>query len=705
MADFSFCSPSPDSKCGLTRTSDDMYSNNTDLVLNGALSGTQTHAISPANRKKNVSRFQLLGVAFLLLAGTAAHAKKTFYFANDGDDANNGTSAATPWKTIAKANSVLPLLGPSDSIRLRRGDVFRDDYIRCMDTRTVTAGMDAVSSRPTCSGKAGAPVQITYYGSSSLPAPIIDGADPLALTWTLVGGTTWEAKVTGPMPSKLYVDAATKESQQLLPVPNVTGGYVASATYNLYDGVTYGGALYIRGAKAAAVGIGPNNLGTWISTANDFVGNRSQNFSNTNSGEQNVEVTPGSWYGSGSTILVNLADGSDPNNHTFEGTQRSYGIVLSGVNYVTVRGLAVEHTLQTAILSAGGPSLGTYFTGEHNRIVNNSVWNYGSIVGDSFALGNGHTSSVAAGIMMRASGDYNPHLIQGAYVGGNYVGTMDAYFSMRQAPNAGIDMAGIDGGGTANNIVAEKNYIRTVNTRALVYDTAGLYLSPGQTLRNLGGRITNNEMTNSQGNLFFTTTEGGMEDHNRIHHSYGEGVQTGGNSISTSTEPQIHAFDLIYDLGEDGNLEGFNGFDCNAKLDGGYWLNNTVYNVYGGALTFETGCTNVHVHNNIMDQNALAFPDFKVINYGHVMYYDIGSGDVNPDFSNNVWVPGPQFHPFFGHGKAYKCAAFFSAWPDKNSFCTTNPGFTSPDVGKFDLAVGSPAMTAAENGAKAGALQ
>ena len=639
MADFQFSHLSPDSKCGLIRASDSLRSNNSDLELNGASFSNASHAETASSRKSKVSRANLLGVALLLLAGTAAHAKKTFYVANNGDDANNGTTAATPWKTIGKVNSILPLLGPSDSVRLRRGDVFRDDYLRCTNTRTVTAGMNAVSSRPTCSGVSGAPVQITYYGTSTLPAPIIDGADPLAVTWKLVSGTTWAATVTGTMPSKLFVDAATKESTQLLPVPNATGLYVANATYNPFDAVTYNGAFYVRGAQTASASIGPNNLYAWISTANDFVGNKSQNFSNTNSGEQNVMATPGSWYGSGSTILVNLADGSNPNNHTFEGTQRSYGIVLYGVNYVAVKGLAVEHTLQSAIISAGAPSLGTYFTGEHNQIVNNSVWNYGSIVGDTFSLGGNHISSVAAGIMMRASGDYTPHLIQGAYVGGNYVGTMDAYFSMRQAPNAGIDLAGIDGGGTANNVIAEKNYIRTVNVRGMVYDATGLYLSSGTTLRNLGGRITNNEMTNNQGNLFFTTTIGGMEDHNKIHNTYGEGVQSGGNSVSTSSEPQVHAFDLIYDLNVDGNLEGFNGFDCNAGLVGGYWLNNTVYNVYGGALTFETGCTNAHVHNNIFDQNALGWPAFTVTNYGYVMYYDVGSGDVNPDFSNNSGSP------------------------------------------------------------------
>ena len=124
MADFQFSHLSPDSKCGLIRASDSLRSNNSDLELNGASFSNASHAETASSRKSKVSRANLLGVALLLLAGTAAHAKKTFYVANDGDDANNGTTAATPWKTIGKVNSILPLLGPSDSVHLRRGDVF-----------------------------------------------------------------------------------------------------------------------------------------------------------------------------------------------------------------------------------------------------------------------------------------------------------------------------------------------------------------------------------------------------------------------------------------------------------------------------------------------------------------------------------------------------------------------------------------------------
>lgn len=656
-----------------------------------------------ANRHR---RSQVLGFGLLLLAGTAAHAKKVYYVSSStGSDTNNGTSASTPWKTIAKANTILPTLGPSDAVLLNRGDVFRDDYLRCTNTKTITAGMTVSSSRPTCSGTAAAPITIGSYGSSSAPNPVVDAADPMPLSWTLVSGSTWKATVSGNMPQKLYVDGATTETSQLLPVANSTGNYVSNATYHPYDLVSSAGQLYVRGPQAPSAGVAPTNSNYWIALYNSFANNTSQNFSATNTGPENVEGTPGSWYGTGDTVYVHLADGSDPNKHSFEGSQRAYGVLLYGVNYVTVKNITVEHTVESAIASIAGPSAGTYFTGEHNSIINNKVFNYGTIVLDTLNIG-GHLNGEVAGILVRASGDYNPHLVQKNLIAGNYVGHMDGYFGVRSAVHsAGITAVGVDANGTENDIVVQNNYIATVNTRGIVYNTEGLLTNGGLTLRNNGGRVTGNELVNNQGNIFFSTVDGGIADHNKIHDSFGEGIQSGGNSLSSSSAPQTFSYNLIYNLGLSASMELFNGFDCNGNLVNGYWTNNTVYNTYGADLTFENGCTYPHVHNNIFDQNAMEWPANDKLNASYLMYYVRGAGNLGPDFSNNVWVPGPQWHPFFGNHAPFTCATFFSGWPDKNSVCVTNPGFTNPAAGNFSLTSSSPALKVAENGTKAGAIQ
>ena len=663
------------------------------------------HHLQKDRRTKRYTRSSapalLSGLIFSVV--TVAHAT-TYYVSNAGNDANAGTSPVLPWRTIAKVNAKLPSLLPGDSVLLQSGGIFRDDYVRCVNSTVVTPGMSVTKTPPPCSGSSTAPLTISAYGNASRP-PVLDGADPLSLSWTRVSGTTWQATIIGTLPGKLFVDAATAESTPLLPVPNAQGGYVSSAKYAPYDEVTANGTTYVRGPQSASSNVDPTQVGTWVSLANSYAGNTSQNFSTTASGLQNVESTPGSWYASGKTIFVHLADGSDPNSHTFEGTRRPYGVFLSGANHVTVKGLVLEHVLMSGILSVASNSAGTYFTGEYNNFTGNFIWNYGSIAADSLSL-TGHTNAEVAGVLVRASGEYNPHLVRGNYVAGNYVGRIDTYFGLRnELHHAGIGAFGIDGGGSADQIIIKSNYVSTVNSRGIVYNTSGLYASPGTTLLNNGGRVTGNELTNNQGNLYFTAVLGGMEDHNKIHHSFGEGVQTGGGSVSTSTQPQVHSFDTIYHVAESASLGLFNGFDCNGTFANGYWLNNTVYDVFGATITFENGCSRPHLHNNIMDQNALRFPTYDIVNPSYLVYFIPGAGDEQPDFSNNVWVSGTNPKPFFGHSPAYTCPTFFSNWPDRNSSCVTNPGFTNAAAGDFSLLATSVAIAAGENATAVGAVQ
>src|SRR5690242_4157242 len=54
---------------------------------------------------------------------TTFAAGQTYYISSSsGDDSNNGTSASTPWKSFAKANTVV--FQPSDQILLKSGDTW-----------------------------------------------------------------------------------------------------------------------------------------------------------------------------------------------------------------------------------------------------------------------------------------------------------------------------------------------------------------------------------------------------------------------------------------------------------------------------------------------------------------------------------------------------------------------------------------------------
>src|ERR1041384_5504699 len=78
-----------------------------------------------------------------------------YYFSStDGDDSRTSAqaqSSSTPWKTIAKLNSIFSSIQPGDQILFKRGDVFYG------------------SINITKSGSSGSPIIFDAYGSGALP--------------------------------------------------------------------------------------------------------------------------------------------------------------------------------------------------------------------------------------------------------------------------------------------------------------------------------------------------------------------------------------------------------------------------------------------------------------------------------------------------------------------------------------------------------
>jgi len=113
-------------------------------------------------------KIKLLPVFIFALAANATN----YYISSAGNDADNGTSISTPWKTIAKINNRTFL--PGDSILFRRGCMWREQL------------------RIPSSGEPGKRITFSAYGTG--PQPVINGAD-IKTGWvsgyTNVNGNIW----------------------------------------------------------------------------------------------------------------------------------------------------------------------------------------------------------------------------------------------------------------------------------------------------------------------------------------------------------------------------------------------------------------------------------------------------------------------------------------------------------------------------------
>ena len=118
-----------------------------------------------------------LSVLFFLCCLLNSFAANYYFSTLSGDDSRSSTlakSPKTPWKTVAKLNSIFSQLQPGDSILFKRGEVF-------------TGGIQITKS-----GKETLPIILSAYGSGE--RPIISGFVP-ATGWVSIGAGIYESAV------------------------------------------------------------------------------------------------------------------------------------------------------------------------------------------------------------------------------------------------------------------------------------------------------------------------------------------------------------------------------------------------------------------------------------------------------------------------------------------------------------------------------
>jgi hypothetical protein len=137
-----------------------------------------------------------------------------YYISAAGNDANNGTSQATPWKTISKLNSSWTPINAGDSILFRRGDTFIG---------------------PLIVGKSGTSTAKFNFGAYGTGAkPIITGFSTVS-SWTLVSTGVYQATVSGGTSNPLWLVTINGSIQRMGRFPNAdsaNGGYLTATSVN-----------------------------------------------------------------------------------------------------------------------------------------------------------------------------------------------------------------------------------------------------------------------------------------------------------------------------------------------------------------------------------------------------------------------------------------------------------------------------------------
>ena len=687
-----------------------------------------------------------------------------YYVANEGSDSNDGLSQSRPFRTIAKVNTITPLLLPGDQVLLHAGERFTDDFIRCQNLVIANNLTTLTNTPPTCSGTSAAPITFGRYGAGV--DPVIDAADQLVgLVWRPLGNGVYSTPLAT-LPQKLYVDTLA-EAPQLIPVPNFVGVYDSSGqtTYQPQDSVlvettgTYAmnGSNTPQGATIGGLGTGGAWGGPYTTNAT-VPGQTGQAFIPTNTGVENVmaigggsvyltltggtqfpdtftftstgggsvggvacdvrgsihasnglpqnsitytanhgcqtvpainvsvssgtgihffgRVNGGSYYYASASqngalaneLYVHLPDGSDPSTHTFYATHRSYGVLLRSVNNVVVSHIQLAHQLKSGVLSypfTNSTLTGQYWTNENIHVNHVTCWNTGDTVNDTLGWQNGlsRTATLEACVVLRASGEDNPHFVRGNAIADSWSGLIDVYYGVRgESLHANFFVSGVDGTTSVNGVnssypVVQYSYGRSHNAACIRYGTVAIHVPP--TSLNKGGLVTNNECTdNANGNIFFGATEGGRVAYNFIHNSLGEGIQAGGNSTSvadpTSPEAQLFDHNVISNLGYSASTALYNGIDVNNGNEGPSFpysshlhiFNNTIFNAAAACITLEANIVATHVHDNACVQNASYFPSgficplcVSTTNYAAGIYVRMASLQypVPMDWYNNAW--------------------------------------------------------------------
>ncbi|MBO0949736.1 right-handed parallel beta-helix repeat-containing protein, partial [Fibrella sp. HMF5405] len=285
----------------------------------------------------------------LLVSGglSTAFGQTTYYVASSGSDNNAGKSAASPFQTIAKVNSLV--LQPGDQVLFQRGNTFRG---------TLQIRQSGTSDKP---------IVVDAYGSGN--KPVLAGSVPVS-NWNSLGNNLWQASCPscGDRVTGVYRD---NTALPLGRYPNLDASNKGYLTIQSHSGKTQlvsqtalptnwvGGEVVFRPVQWIL------NRSTIISQFGNTINLASAGSYDLTDGWgyfiQNHPATldqAGEWYYNPSNKSITLFDNqNNPNNQSIAATAYNEAVSLANVSYVTVRNLQLSQALATNLSILNGANL------------------------------------------------------------------------------------------------------------------------------------------------------------------------------------------------------------------------------------------------------------------------------------------------------------------------------------------------------------
>jgi parallel beta-helix repeat protein len=602
-----------------------------------------------------------------------------FYVSPTGSNLASGTSATSPFATLAQAQAAMEATpGPN--------------------TTYIEAGTYYLS----------APISLTAADSNdsfiAMPGaqPVISGGTTVS-NWTVNSNGVWQAQVPSGNVTQFAVNGIAQTEAQYPnfdPSKPITSGWLWAQTLpangNPLDQIAYNPADWPNGPPAAGEQVDVFSQYGYASNVLTIGSVNTQTRVITFTTDASYPLGVGSRYSvTGSTAFLNQTGTWSfnsstktlyylpPAGFTGAGAVASGGntslFSINGASNVTIQGLTLTNVASTASASwgatpaiylqnaSGGTITGDTFTndaegvylasGTHNNTIKNST--FSNIWAEAVDLSPMSTQNIVTNNSITNSGEVfrDTGAIQMVESSGNLI----THNLIQNVPRFGIEEQSYDSTIPSGNNTIEYNEI--LNSGQQTPDTGAIYLFAGQDPSALGDTIAYNDIANTGG---LGTTGTGFVPGQTM--SWGIYLDNGVNNA------QVYG-NLVSGT-EDGGVIIHGG--NNNNIYNNVLVNNTEFGIE--FLETTTPMTGDSVHNNVVEEPT-----------------DTGSEilSLNPAFVtpsliyNNIYLSPTGFTPWIADNSF---AGWQSEGGDAGSRVVTSAGFVNAAANNYAFIAGSPAL-------------